>query len=62
VSQGLSFEDEALQEQALDFYKQGSADFADCLHAGACAAAEQVPLLTFDLGASKLDGVRLLKA
>jgi predicted nucleic-acid-binding protein len=61
-TQGLSFENEALLEQALDFYKHGSADFADCLHAGACAAAGQAPLLTFDRGASKLNGVRLLKA
>lgn len=61
-TQGLHFENEPLLEQALDFYKHGNADFADCLHAGACAAAGQSPLLTFDKGAAKLEGARLLAA
>ncbi len=61
-TQELDFENEPLLEQALAFYKQGTADFADCLHAGACAAARRSPLLTFDRGAAKLEGAALLKA
>lgn len=60
-TQELDFENEALLEQALDLYKHGSADFADCLHAGACAAATRTPLLTFDRHAAKLEGIALLK-
>ena len=60
-TQELDFENEALLEQSLDFYKHGSADFADCLHAGACAVARRSPLLTFDRGAAKLEGIELLK-
>ena len=59
-TQELAFENEALLEQALDFYKHGSADFADCLHAGACAAAGWAPLLTFDRAAAKMDGIELV--
>jgi predicted nucleic-acid-binding protein len=60
-TQGLHFENESLLEQSLDFYKHSAADFADCLHAGACAAAGQTPLLTFDRSASKLSGAQLLR-
>lgn len=60
-TQELEFENEALIEQALDAYKHGAADFADCLHASACTAARRAPLLTFDRGAAKLVGVQLLR-
>jgi predicted nucleic-acid-binding protein len=49
---------EGALERALDLLRRGSADFADCLHAGASHADERGPLLMFDVKAAKLDGVR----
>jgi predicted nucleic-acid-binding protein len=60
-TQELDFENEGLLEQTLALYKQGRADFADCLHASACAVARRSPLLSFDRGAAKLEGAALLK-
>ena len=56
----LEFQSEAGLERALHLYRQGAADFADCLDAGLCGAAGQSPLLTFDEKAAKLEGVELL--
>lgn len=47
-------------ERALHLYRQGRAEFADCLHAGLCAAAGQAPLLTFDAQAACLPQVELI--
>jgi predicted nucleic-acid-binding protein len=58
----LSFQDEEALEQALHLYRQGASDFADCLHAGHCASAEQLPMLTFDREAAKLPIAKLLVA
>jgi predicted nucleic-acid-binding protein len=60
-TQELDFENEALLEQSLALYKNGGADFADCLHASACAVVRRSPLLSFDRGAAKLEGAALLK-
>ena len=38
-TQELEFQAEDALERALHAYRQGAADFADCLHAGLCAAA-----------------------
>ncbi len=56
----LEFQFEAGLEVALHLYRQGVADFADCLHAGLCSAAGKSPLLTFDEKAAKLEDVELL--
>ena len=47
-------------ERALHLYRQGRAEFADCLHAGLCAAAGRAPLLTFDAQAARLPQVELI--
>jgi len=59
-TQELEFQAEAAVECALHAYRQGAAGFADCLHAGLCAAAGHAPLLTFDEKAARSADVRLL--
>jgi predicted nucleic-acid-binding protein len=61
-TQELEFQAEAALERALHLFRQGAAEFADCLHAGLCAAAGSTPLLTFDTKASRLAGAQLLEA
>lgn len=56
----LSFEAERALEVALDLYRNRQADFADCLHIALAAQAGEQPLWTFDKGAAKLSGARLL--
>jgi predicted nucleic-acid-binding protein len=60
-TQELELQFEAALERALHLYRQGTADFADCLHAGLSEAAAQAPLLTFDAKAARLDGVHLIR-
>ena len=60
-TQELEFQDEPALERALSFYRQSSADFADCMHAGQCGSAGRAPMVTFDEIASRLPGVELLK-
>lgn len=59
-TQEIEFENEALVEQALHFFREGAADFADCLHAGTCAALGQAPLLTFDRRAARMESAEML--
>jgi predicted nucleic-acid-binding protein len=59
-TQELAFQDEPAVERALSFYRQSSADFADCLHAGQCGSAGRVPMITFDNVAARLPSVELL--
>ena len=61
-TQELEFQDEPALERALSLYRQGSADFADCLHAGQCGSAGRAPMITFDETAARLPSVELLKA
>ncbi len=56
----LEFQDAPAIERALSFYRQNSADFADCLHAGQCGSARHVPMVPFDRTAARLPGVELL--
>jgi predicted nucleic-acid-binding protein len=56
----LAFESEGAVEAALGQYADGSADFADCLHAALALVAGEQPLWTFDKAAAKVDGARLL--
>jgi len=61
-TQELEFDGEAALERALSLYRRSTADFADCLHAGQCGAANRTPMLTFDEIAARLPTVRLLGA
>jgi len=58
----LTFESERALEVALQLYREGSADFADCLHIALAAEAGEQPLWTFDRGAAKVIGAQLLRA
>ena len=61
-TQELEFQSEPAIEWALHLFRQGSAEFADCMHAGLCATTGRSPLLTFDKKAAKLPGVELIGA
>ena len=56
----LLFQSEDAIERALHAWRDGSADFADCLHAGLCSAAGHAPLLSFDVRAARQAGAELL--
>ena len=56
----LIFESERALEVALQLYRKGSADFADCLHIALAAQAGELPLRTFDKRAAKVTGAQLL--
>ena len=58
----LSFESERALEVALQLFRKGSADFADCLHVALATQAGEQPLWTFDKAAAKVNGARLLTA
>ena len=58
----LSFESEQAVEVTLQLYRDGSADFADCLHIALAAQAGEQPLWTFDRGAARISGARLVPA
>lgn len=57
----LTFESEPALEVALQLYREGSADFADCLHIALAIQAGEQPLWTFDMGAAKVGGAQLLR-
>lgn len=56
----LTFESEPALEIALQLFREGSADFADCLHVALATQAGEQPLWTFDRSAAKVSGARLL--
>lgn len=56
----LDFQAEPALERALHAYRQGSADFADCLHAGSCWSEGKAPMLTLDAKAARLADAELL--
>jgi len=58
----LSFESERELEVSLLLYREGSADYSDCLHVALASGASEKPLWTFDRVAAKVDGARLLPA
>jgi predicted nucleic acid-binding protein len=47
-------------EVALLLYKDGPADYSDCVHIALAAEAGEQPLWTFDARAAKVAGARLL--
>jgi predicted nucleic-acid-binding protein len=57
----LSFESERALEVALHLYRDGPADFADCLHIALAAEAGEQPLWTFDKGAARVAGARAIR-
>ena len=57
----LTFESERALEVALQLYREGSADFADCLHIALATEADEQPLWTFDKGAAKVTGAQLIR-
>ena len=59
-TQGLELQSEGAIERALHAYRNGNAEFADCLHAGLCGAAERSPMLTFDAKAARLPTAALI--
>ena len=56
----LTMESERALEVALQLFRTGAADFADCLHAALATHAGEGPLRTFDKAAAKVSGARLL--
>jgi predicted nucleic-acid-binding protein len=58
----LSFGSERALEVALQLYREGSADFADCLHIALATQAGEQPLWTFDKGAARVAGAQLIRA
>lgn len=56
----LGFESEQALEVALQLFRTGSVDFADCLHAALATQAGEGPLWTFDKVAAKVSGAQLL--
>lgn len=57
----LSFESERALEVALQLYREGTADFADCLHVALAAQAGELPLWTFDRRAAKVNGAQVVR-
>jgi len=57
----LAVESERALEVALQLYREGSADFADCLHIALATEAGERPLWTFDKGAARVTGAQLIR-
>ena len=55
----LSFQSERSLEVVLQLYREGTADFADCLHIALATEAGELPLWTFDRRAAKVVGAQL---
>jgi predicted nucleic-acid-binding protein len=58
----LTLESERALEVALQLYREGSADFADCLHIALATEAGEQPLWTFDKSAAKVTGAQLIRS
>lgn len=56
----LSFESELALEVALQLYRNGTADFADCVHIALAAQAGESPLWAFDRRAAKVSGAQMM--
>ena len=54
----LTFGSDRALEVALQLYREGAADFADCLHIALVAQAGQQPMWTFDKRAAKIVGAQ----
>lgn len=58
----LDLESEDAMEQALANYDEGGADFADYVHLALAKKRSALPFWTFDKGAAKARGAKLLTA
>jgi predicted nucleic-acid-binding protein len=56
----LSFEAEDAVEQALLDYRDGNADFGECLHLALARKGRALPFYTFDKKATKASGAKAL--
>jgi predicted nucleic-acid-binding protein len=56
----LAVESDGVLEIALRLFRKGSVEFADSLHVALVIQAGEQPWSTFDIGAAKLSGARLL--
>ena len=56
----LSFESERALEVALHLFREGIAEFADCVHVALATQAREQPLWTFDERAARIPGATLL--
>jgi predicted nucleic-acid-binding protein len=56
----LSFEAEDAVEQALLDYRDGNADFGECLHLALARKQRALPFYTFDKKATKASGAKAL--
>lgn len=56
----LNFESERALEVALQLFRDGTVDFADCVHVALALQAGQQPLWTFDKRASTIQGASVL--
>ncbi|GAA4342300.1 type II toxin-antitoxin system VapC family toxin [Pigmentiphaga soli] len=56
----LQFESETGLEIALAYFKDGTADFSDCMHIALAGMSGHGPFWTFDRAASRLDGAKLI--
>lgn len=59
-TQEIQFQDESAIEYALFLYKQGTADFADCIHVALAIIYKHEPLLSFDVKAARMSDVQLI--
>ena len=57
----IAFESELVVEQALDWFENGKADFADCLMIAQYQHTGCDTMLTFDAEAAKIPGGELLR-
>ena len=56
----ISFQDEASMERAIFLYRKHNVDFADCLHVATAYTHDQLPLVTFDKKATRVDGIEVV--
>jgi predicted nucleic-acid-binding protein len=56
----LTFESERAAEVALQLYREGPADFADCLHVALSSQAGQESFWTFDKQAARIHGAQAI--
>jgi predicted nucleic-acid-binding protein len=56
----LQFDSERALEAAVHLYREGAADFADCLHLALANQAGELPFWTFDKRAAKLTGAQAM--
>ena len=53
----MQFQDEATVERALFLFREHNVDFADCLHVATAFTHDQLPMVTFDKQASRVEGI-----